>query len=56
MVFVEEKGFAFVVDLKEAEAVFVFVLDCPVDLGLKMESPRLGVGGDDLRALVCIGV
>lgn len=52
----EEKGFAFVVDLKEAEAIIVLVLDCPVDLGLKTESPRLGVGGDDLRELVCIGV
>lgn len=52
----EEKGFAFVVDLKEADANFVLVLDCPLDLGLKMESPRLGIGGDDLRELVCIGV
>ncbi len=52
----EEKGFASVVDLKEAEAIIVLVLDCPVGLGLKMESPSLGVGGGDLRELVCIGV
>lgn len=52
----EEKGFAFVVDLKEVEKGFVLVFACPVGLVLKIESPRLGVGGDDLKDSFCMGV
>ncbi len=55
MILVDEKGFIPAVDL-EIENGFALVLAVPVELVLKMESPRLGEGDGNLRDSSCVRI
>ncbi len=53
VILVEENGFALVVGLEDVEKGLILEFACPTVLVLKIESPRLSIGGNGLGDPFC---